>query len=78
MAAYSYTWDQNESNHRALNSLHDSMYMLQLHMGVPHDVAHQVMTPEAFQTHVSWPGVRPFYLEGVNADVAEASEKYDE
>lgn len=62
MAAYSLTWDQNKSNHRALNSHHDSM--LRLHMGVPHDVGHQVMTPEAFHTHVSWPGARPFYLEG--------------
>lgn len=62
MAAYSLTWDQNESNRRVLNSHHDSMYWLRLHMGVPHDVA--VMTPEAFHTHVSWPGARPFYLEG--------------
>jgi len=44
-------------------------------MGVPHDVSHQVMTPEAFHTHVSWPGARPFYLEGVSVVIYEANEQ---
>ncbi|KAK2354580.1 histone-lysine N-methyltransferase family member SUVH9 [Trifolium repens] len=67
IATYSYTWDQNESNHRALKSIHESLYKLQLQMGVPPNIDHQVMTPDAYQTHVAWPGVRPYYQDGARA-----------
>jgi len=74
LAAYTYTWDQNEANHRALNTIQDSMYRLQLQFGVPQAPAHQLMTPDAFQAHVAWPGVRPFYPGGASAAVAESSD----
>lgn len=67
---FSYTKDQNESSHKAFTSIHDSMYSLHLQMGIPQDVTHQVVTPEAFHTHIAWPGVRSFshketYIVGV-------------
>ncbi|KEH25675.1 hypothetical protein MtrunA17_Chr6g0462331 [Medicago truncatula] len=75
LAAYTYTWDQNEANHRALNTIQDSMYRLQLQFGVPQALTHQLMTPDAFQAHVAWPGVRPFYPGGTSAAVAKSSDE---
>lgn len=64
--------------------MHDFMYILQLHMRVPQDPAHQVMTPDAFQARVSWPEVRPFYqgeavVVGVgNEEAGNENEEEDE
>ncbi|WJX66010.1 hypothetical protein P8452_50607 [Trifolium repens] len=66
-ACYSYTWDQNDASYRAMTALQNSMYRMQMHSGMPDDAALQVMSPEAYQTHVAWPGVRPFYYGGGGA-----------
>nr|AFK35712.1 unknown [Medicago truncatula] len=51
------------------------MYRLQLQFGVPQVLTHQLMTPDAFQAHVAWPGVRPFYPGGTSAAVAKSSDE---
>jgi hypothetical protein len=66
-ACYSYTWDQNDASYRAMSALQNSMYRMQMHSGMPDDAALQVMSPEAYQTHVAWPGVRPFHYGGGSA-----------
>ena len=49
---------------RAMTSLHDSMYRMQLHAGYPQVADHQVPLPEAFQAYCAWPGDRPFVYGG--------------
>ncbi|KAK2451504.1 hypothetical protein QL285_010554 [Trifolium repens] len=66
-ACYSYTWDQNDASYRAMSALQNSMYQMQMHSGMPDDAALQVMSPEAYQKHVAWPGVRPFHYGGGSA-----------
>ncbi|KAK2395558.1 hypothetical protein QL285_057284 [Trifolium repens] len=66
-ACYSYTWDQNDASYRAMSALQNSMYRMQMHSGMPDDAALQVMSPEAYQMHVAWPGVRPFHYGGGSA-----------
>ncbi|MCI38408.1 hypothetical protein A2U01_0059636, partial [Trifolium medium] len=44
----------------------ESMYRMQLYQGVPQNPDYQVMAPQHFQTHIAWPGDRPFHPEEVN------------
>lgn len=53
-----------DANKRAMTSLHDSLYRMQLQSGYPQEVAHQVPAPEAYQTYCAWPGDRPFVYGG--------------
>ncbi|KAK2373439.1 hypothetical protein QL285_074470 [Trifolium repens] len=50
-----------------MSALQNSLYRMQVHSGMPEDEALQVMTLDAYQTHVAWPGVRPFYYGGGSA-----------
>jgi hypothetical protein len=61
---FTYTWDYLDANKRAMTSLHDSMYRMQLHAGYPQVADHQVPFPEAFQAYCAWPGDRPFVYGG--------------
>ncbi|KAL5100000.1 hypothetical protein RYX36_004327 [Vicia faba] len=71
--AFSYTWHQNDSNHRVVLSLHDSFYRMQIQPGMQSNKGQQFMqsnkgqqfmTPDEFVAHIVWPGDRPFYQEG--------------
>jgi hypothetical protein len=61
---FTYTWDYLDANKRAMTSLHDSLYRMQLHAGYPQLADHQVPLPEAFQAYCAWPGDRPFVYGG--------------
>jgi hypothetical protein len=48
-----------EAGNRANTHLQQSLYQLHQHAGYPPEVMSQILTPEAYQAHVAWPGVRP-------------------
>jgi hypothetical protein len=78
---FTYSWDQQDASFRAMTELQNSMYRMQVHSGLPNDEALRVMAPDAFQTHVAWPGVRPFYGGGGSApqdDVGEGQGEGDD
>ncbi|CAI8600160.1 unnamed protein product [Vicia faba] len=43
---FTYTWDQNDSNHRAYLYLHDSFYWLHIQLGGKPDESHHFRTTE--------------------------------
>jgi len=47
------------ATNRANTYFQQSQYPMQQHAGYPPEVMEQFMTPQAFQTHVAWPEVRP-------------------
>lgn len=59
--AFTYTWDQNDSIHMVVISLHDSFYMLHIQPEGQPDAGHHFMTLEEFQTHIAWHGDMLFY-----------------
>lgn len=71
---FTYTWDYMDANKRAVSSLHDSLYRMQLHSGYPQEAAHQVPTPEAYATYCAWPGDRPFFHGGGDSSFMQVDE----
>ncbi|KAL5060724.1 hypothetical protein RYX36_032328 [Vicia faba] len=61
--AFSYTWDQNDSNHRAVLALHDSFYRMHIQPDMQSNEGQQFMTLDEFVAHIAWPGDRPLYQE---------------
>lgn len=51
----------HDSNHRVVVSLHDSLYRSQLRSGEQPEETYHILSPEVFQAHIAWPGVRPFH-----------------
>ncbi|KAL5102010.1 hypothetical protein RYX36_006337 [Vicia faba] len=43
LQAFSYTWDQNDSNHRVVPALHDSFYRMQIQPGMQSNEGQQFM-----------------------------------
>ena len=75
---FTYTWDYLDANKRAMTSLHDSMYRMQLHTGYPPEAAHQVPTPEFYQSYCAWPGDRPFVCGGGNSASMQVDDPVDD
>ncbi|KAI5441281.1 hypothetical protein KIW84_010660 [Lathyrus oleraceus] len=75
---FTYTWDQNDSNHGVVISLHDFFYRLHIHPRGKPDAGHHFMTPEEFQMHIAWPGDRPFYQGEAVGHKNEDGEEDDE
>lgn len=49
--------------------MHDSLHRLQLHMGGQLEKARQILTLEAFQDRITWPGDKSFHQWGAAAVV---------
>jgi len=75
---FTYTWDYLDANKRVVTSLHDSLYGMQLHYGYPQEAAHQVPTPEAYETYCAWPGDRPFIYGGGWSSFLQVDESVDD
>lgn len=71
---FTYTWDYLDANKRVVSSLHDSLYRMQLHSGYPQEAAHQVPTPEAYESYCAWPGDRPFVHGGGGSSFMQVDE----
>lgn len=73
-AVVTHSWDQNSSNHKAILYVQESFYHLQLQNGGPQEGAFQFMNPKAFQSHITWSGDRPIFLEGTHSVTVEAEQ----
>jgi len=79
------TWDMLAATNCANTYFQQSQYLMQQQAGYPLEIMEQFMTPQAFQTHVAWPEVRPnpygrggaFGAEDENEDVMEYSDTDD-
>jgi len=75
---FTYTLDYLDANKRAVTSLQDSLYRMQLHSGYPQKASHQVPTPEAYDIYCAWPGDKPFIYGGGGSSFMQVDEPVDD